>query len=365
MTRGRVVVALLLAAAALSGCSGSSGDAGASPSPTPSPSPAAATVWLCRPGLPQNPCEGDLDAAVLERDGRRRTVPFRPAAAPKVDCFYVYPTVSRAPSVNAPRTSAPEIVDAARAQAALFASVCRLFVPVYRQLTTTSLISGSFFDPAARALAQQDVTDAWHDYLAHDNGGRGVVLIGHSQGAMVLTRTVAAEMDEDPVVRRLLVSALLLGGQVTTATGKDAGGDFTNLPACRRAAQTGCVVGYSSFAEEPPATALFGRASAGRQVLCTDPTGLAGTPGVLHPYLPADRVGGGKGFLAYPGSLRASCRRTAAASWLQVTRPAGSRIPARWQAQQLGPDWGLHIGDVNLALGDLVAAVRLQTAAWR
>lgn len=363
MTRERAVVALLLAGA-LAGCTGSSGDdAGPSPVPSPSASAPSATVWLCRPGLAQNPCEGDLDTTVVQPGGTRQTQRFQGAPAPKVDCFYVYPTVSRAPSVNAPRTSAPEIVDAARAQAALFASVCRLFVPVYRQLTTGALISGSFFDPTARALAQQDVTDAWHDYLAHDNAGRGVVLIGHSQGAMVLTRTVAAEIDKDPVVRRRLVSALLLGGQVTTAAGKDTGGDFSNLPACRRPAQTGCVVGYSSFPGEPPATALFGRAAAGRQVLCTDPTVLGGTPGVLHPVLPANRVGGGEGFIAYPGSLRAQCRRTATASWLQVSRPTGSQIPA--QSQQLGPDWGLHVGDVNLALGDLVSAVRLQAAGWR
>ena len=361
MTRGRVAVALLLTGA-LSGCSGSARDAGPSPSPRPSASAASATVWLCRPGMPQNPCEGDLDTTVVQPTGRRQAEPFRPAPSPKIDCFYVYPTVSRAASVNAPRASAPEIVDAARAQAALFASVCRLFVPVYRQLTTTAQLSGRFFDPDARATAQRDVTDAWHDYLAHDNGGRGVVLIGHSQGAMVLTRAVVAEMDKDPVVRRLLVSALLLGGQVTTAAGKDAGGDFTNVPACRRPAQTGCVVGYSSFSTEPPVTALFGHAAQGRQALCTDPTVLGGTPGVLHPVLPADRVGGGDGFIGYPASLRAQCRRTATASWLQVSRPAGSQVPE--QPQQLGPDWGLHVGDVNLALGDLVAAVRLQSAAW-
>jgi hypothetical protein len=148
--------------------------------------------------MADNPCEGDLDTTVVQPDGSRRVVPLAPAKDPKVVCFYVYPTVSRASSVNAPKASAPEIVEAARAQAAPFSSVCRLFVPVYRQLTTTALVTGRYFDASAQAVAKQDVTDAWHEYLAHDNDGRGVVLIGHSQGAMVLTRTVAAEMDKDP-----------------------------------------------------------------------------------------------------------------------------------------------------------------------
>jgi hypothetical protein len=312
--------------------------------------------------MAKNPCEGDLDTTVVAPNGSRSTQPFRPAAAPKIDCFYAYPTVSQSSTVNAPLASAPEIVSTARAQAALFASACRLYVPVYRQLTTRSLVTGGFFDPDARALAQQSLTDAWHDYLAHDNQGRGVVLIGHSQGAMVLTRLIAAEIDKDPAVRRLLVSALLLGGQVTTAAGKDTGGDFTSVPACRRPGQTGCVIGYSSFTAEPPAGAFFGHASAGRQVLCTDPTVLGGTPGVLHPYLPADRVGAGRGFVAYPGALTGGCHHTAASSWLQVDRTPGSRIPQ--QREQLGPAWGLHVGDVNLALGDLISAVRLQAGAW-
>jgi hypothetical protein len=356
----RVMVVVVALTASLAACSSGSSP---SASPTVKPSPAEPAVWLCRPGMPANPCEGNLQTTVVAPDGKRSTQPFRPAADPKIDCFYAYPTVSRATTVNAPLEPAPELVTTARAQASLFASVCRLFVPVYRQLTTHALVSGSFFDPKARALAEASLADAWHDYLAHDNDGRGVVLIGHSQGAMVLTRLIADEIDRDPVVRRRLVSALLLGGQVTTAEGKDTGGDFTVIPACRRPAQTGCVIGYSSFATEPRSTAFFGHAAAGRQALCTDPSQLGGGNGLLHPTLPADRVGGGTGFVAYPGSLSGACHHTPAATWLQVARTPGSQIPE--QTEQLGPDWGLHVADVNLALGDLIRAVRLQAAGWK
>ena len=49
----------------------------------------------------------------------------------------------------------------------------------------------------AAAIAYGDVRDAWRDYLAHDNHGRGVVLIGHSQGAGMLTQLVKREIDNE------------------------------------------------------------------------------------------------------------------------------------------------------------------------
>ena len=52
---------------------------------------------------------------------------------------------------------------------------------------------------ASRALAYDDVRDAWNEYLAHDNHGRGVVLIGHSQGTRVLIQLVKEEIDGKPI----------------------------------------------------------------------------------------------------------------------------------------------------------------------
>ena len=52
-----------------------------------------------------------------------------------------------------------------------------------------------------RGLGYDDVRDAWNYYLQHDNHGRGVVLIGHSQGAYVLAALLAQEIDGKPVSR--------------------------------------------------------------------------------------------------------------------------------------------------------------------
>jgi alpha-beta hydrolase superfamily lysophospholipase len=49
------------------------------------------------------------------------------------------------------------------------------------------------------------------DYVKHFNAGRPVVLIGQSQGAIVLRRLISREIDRKPKVRALLISALLMG----------------------------------------------------------------------------------------------------------------------------------------------------------
>jgi hypothetical protein len=74
------------------------------------------------------------------------------------------------------------------AQFARFAAKCRLFAPMYRQVTLPALramIAGKPI-PVDRELGYNDVLAAWNYYLEHDNKGRGFVLVGHSHIALVL-----------------------------------------------------------------------------------------------------------------------------------------------------------------------------------
>ncbi len=254
------------------------------------------TVWLCRPNLADNPCATDRSATRVAADGSTSVERSeRPGKRP-VDCFYVYPTVSLQPTVNANRTIEPNVTGVAIAQASRYSAVCKVYAPVYRQLTIKAI--GGGITPQAAAIAFGDVRDAWRDYLAHDNKGRGVVLIGHSQGAGMLTQLVKREIDAKPTVRKLLAAAYLLGGNVVVPTGRDVGGDFAHVPACRKATQTGCVVAFSTFKQPPPADAIFGRvdtgfnqvrgASAARShVLCVNPAALRGGAAPVRAYFPA------------------------------------------------------------------------------
>ena len=91
-------------------------------------------------------------------------------------------------------------------------------------------IGGSPIAGRSAPSAYTDVLDAWNHYLQHDNNGRGVVLIGHSQGSGVLTQLIRNEIDGKPVQSRL-ISALLLGTSLAVPKGKDVGGAFQNVPA--------------------------------------------------------------------------------------------------------------------------------------
>jgi hypothetical protein len=358
----------------------------AGPSASASPAAPSNTVWLCRPGLADNPCESDLTTTVVSADGSTTTEAVAPAKVPPIDCFYVYPTVSAQQTTNATLDIDPEVRAVAVLQASRFSQVCKVYAPIYRQLTVSTLGKPGAATAADRALAHGGVLSAWQDYLANYNDGRGVVLIGHSQGTGMLTQLIASEIDPNPDIRGRLVSALLLAGNVTVAVGQDVGGDFQNIPACRSVDQTGCVVAYSSFIEPPPPDGVFGRVgvgpSSGRQVtgdlevLCVNPASLSGGTGPLEPYFLTTRLPGVFGadligspsaptpWLAYPGLYTAHCESSDGTNWLQVdaTSMAGDQ---RWVVSQtLGPTWGLHLVDVNIALGNLVDLVRQQAAAY-
>src|SRR6185295_12401902 len=152
------------------------------------------------------------------------------------DCFYVYPTVSTDPTPNSDMTAGAEENGVVRAQLARFASQCRVYAPLYRQATLTALRAAATATPMTvdRALGYNDVLDAWNHYLQRDNNGRGVVLIGHSQGSGVLTQLIRNEIDGKPVQSKI-ISALLLGTSLAVPTGKDVGGAFKSMPLCHSA----------------------------------------------------------------------------------------------------------------------------------
>src|SRR5262249_16430575 len=156
------------------------------------------TVWLCRPGVAGDPCTAGLDATVVPASGAR-TVKVRQAAAdPAFDCFYVYPTVSTETSANADLTVHPPPTAPPLHQASPLSQVCRVFAPMYRQITVGSLFNGAAIQSGVQQVAYRSLLAGWQDYLAHFNNGRPVVFIGHSQGAAMLIRLLSGEIDTNP-----------------------------------------------------------------------------------------------------------------------------------------------------------------------
>ena len=199
-------------------------------------------TWLCRPGR-KDSCTVDLSTTVVAADGKLSRETFKADPQAPIDCFYVYPTVSRDTTPNSDMNAGPEEHGVVRAQFARFGSQCKLFAPLYRQITLTALRAAMSGQPmtADRAMGYGDVAAAWRYYLEHDNKGRGVVLIGHSQGSGVLTQLIRNEIDGKPIQSQIL-SALLLGTNVAVPKDKDVGGAFQNMPLCKSASQIGCVI---------------------------------------------------------------------------------------------------------------------------
>jgi hypothetical protein len=337
----------------------------------------AKTHWLCKPGKADNPCDVSLNTTLVTPTGKKLGVRhIKPARHPKFDCFYVYPTVSDQKTGVANFHIDPELRSIALYQAAYYTSECRMYAPVYRQNTLASLLGQVKPTPQETAQIYLDVRDAWRDYLRHYNKGRGVVLIGHSQGTFLLRELITKEVDPKRKVRQRLISALLMGGNVLVKKGSDVGGDFKHVRACRKRSQTGCVIAFSTFGETPPTDAIFGRTSeAGDEVLCTNPAALGGGSAKItpvqprEPFAPGTTIAGAIGALGVPqpkvstawgetpNAYSARCS-TGAANALVITPLRGAPV---FRASPT-PSWGLHLVDANIALGNLVPLVRHQAA---
>jgi len=348
-----------------------------------------AKSWLCRPGQ-HDACDVDLTTTVIAPGGKLSRETWTADRNAPVDCFYVYPTVSTDVTPNSDMIADEAERNVIQQQFARFASKCRAYTPMYRQITLVGLrtiLSGS--GSLDHGLQYDDVRDAWNYYLEHDNRGRGFVLVSHSQGSFILSRLIREEIDGKPVQARM-VSAILIGTTLAVPQGKDVGGAFQHVRLCRSESQTGCVITYASFRSTapPPANTLFGKVTEqDMTAACTNPAALGGGSGELHAYLSTDGrtiVGSASPkpwvvparqidtpWVSVPGLLTAQCASNDNATYLEVTvhpDPSGGRtddiigdLRGNGGVQE---KWGLHLVDVNLAMGNLLDVVGQQSKAW-
>ncbi|MDB5679755.1 DUF3089 domain-containing protein [Sphingomonas bacterium] len=360
--------------------------------PIPAPDYNSDAGWLCRPGR-KDACAVDQNVTVIAATGKAKIVKFRADPVPLYDCFYVYPTVSLDASPNSDLNIGPEEKAVAASQAARFAAKCRVFAPMYRQVTLTALrdLMAGKATTADRKLAYLDVEAAWRNYLDRDNGGRGVVLIGHSQGAGILKQLVAGVIEQNADQRRKMIAAYLIGTNVAVPPGGDVGGDFQRVKLCKSVQQFGCVVTYTSFRADspPPENSRFARVAdkPGMVAACTNPAALGGGKAVT------DAIFGTKGaglasapmgpwttdnapvttpFVSVPGLISAECVSNGGFTYLAVTVNADPKDPRTDTVVgdvvvngTILKDWGLHLIDMPVEMGNLVGISEYQAAAWR
>jgi Protein of unknown function (DUF3089) len=397
------VVNRIAAALAFTAFFGYGTPASAQAQPPAPPQPAVAPMtpnnygdpktWLCRPGG-EDACAIDHTTTVVAADGKLTRETWKANPQAPIDCFYVYPTVSTDQTPNSDMTADPAETNVIKQQFARLASQCKPYAPLYRQVTLAGLrrvlAGGGGGTALERGPQYDDVRDAFNYYIQNDNKGRGFVLVGHSQGSFILAELIRQEIDGKPVQAHM-VSAILLGTVIGVPKGKDVGGSFKSVPLCHSASQIGCVITFASFRSTvpPPANTLFGKvADANMEAACTNPAALGGGSGELHAYL--DRSGGtitsrapqkpwvtpeqpiDTPFVSVPGLLTAKCTSNENASgYLEVTvngNPSDPRVDDIVGDLGAPPNvlanWGLHLVDVNLVMGNLLDIVGQQSKAY-
>ena len=355
------------------------------PQVAPAPDYSVESSWLCLPGR-KDICSTPVATTALNANGYGSTGRSAVAKDPPADCFYVYPTISNDKGLNSDLVVKEEI-GAAQSQFARFASVCRTFTPIYRQMTLGAVAAAAVGTDVTQAgeLAYSDIASAWRTYLAKYNKGRPFVLIGHSQGSIMLQELIKREIEGKPIARQM-VRAIIPGFNVLVPQGKLVGGTFKSTPLCSKPGERGCVMSWVSFREGnvPPEGAMFGWSAApGMTVGCTNPArpgsgtwepldsywytrssypvaggpitwSSEGTP--PSPYVRTEGLvagkcvnGGRRGYLAV---------RTIAAPGKRTTRIGGEvGIGGMFL-----PGWGMHLADMPIAQGDLVRQIADLTA---
>lgn len=348
--------------------------------PPTNPDPAG-NVWLCRPGLANNPCDGNMITTVVTANGVRSVHADTVPAKRRYDCFYLYPTNSIESTVNSDLTVQPSETSNAMDQASRFSKQCNVWAPMYKSITVNGLAQANSTDPGAYTVAYDSVLSAWTDFLANYDDGTPVIFIGHSQGSVMLIKLLEAQIDPNRTLRNLMVTAIIAGGNVTVPSGKTEGATFQNIPLCTSSDLSGCVIAYSSFPSQPPSNANFSipgqgislntgqTATTGVEVACVNPADVGGTgTGRLKTYWPlspplpipsmappAPTVT--TPWIEYPNQYTATCETAGNATWLQVT-PAGSKKDTRPLVTEIaGTTWGYHFQDINLSLGNLITDV--------
>jgi hypothetical protein len=346
----------------------------------PAPNYTIEKSWICLPGRTDT-CSTPLATTALNANGYGSTGRSSVAKDPPVDCFYVYPTVSQDQGLNSDLNVGEEI-GATQSQFARFASVCRPFVPVYRQMTLAAVATASAGGDVTKAgmIAYSDVANAWRTYLAKYNKGRPFVLVGHSQGSLMLQELIKREIEGKPVAKQM-VRAIIPGFDVFVPQGKLVGGTFKSTPLCSRAGETGCVMSWVSFREgnQPPEGAMFGWAPVGMTVGCTNPAAPGSTK-----WEPLDSywftrssypVEGGpiqwssegtapSPYVRVNGLVAAECVNDGRRGYLAVrtiATPGGKRTNRRPGEVGIGgiflAGWGMHLADMSIGQGDLIREI--------
>jgi hypothetical protein len=163
----------------------------------------------------------------------------------KVDVFFIHPTSyfkkkSWNAYLNDEELNKKTDNGSIKFMATVFNGSCKVYAPRYRQAALESFTRDTANGRKALALAYEDVKAAFKYYLEHYNNGRPIIIASHSQGTWHAVKLLADFFDNDPVLRKKLVAAYVIGGPARVNA-------YKNIPMCDSAGQIGCYMGWRTF----------------------------------------------------------------------------------------------------------------------
>jgi len=213
-------------------------------------------MWYSRPGLGvTDPSRWQPAFAAEEGDGPAPSPSptAAPSAAPDAPVppfavFFVHPTsyFERA-QWNAPledQTAQDRARLFLRGLASPFNQAAEIWAPRYRQATFGAFLTDEPEADQAINAAYRDVRQAFAYFLESIGPDMPVVLAGHSQGAAHVLRLLHDDIAGSPAQQRIAM-VYTVGWPVSIAHDLPA----LPLPACATPDQSGCIVGWASFAE--------------------------------------------------------------------------------------------------------------------
>jgi hypothetical protein len=250
------------------------------PPPASGPDYVRVENWLNLPDtVPPGPAEWSPKGAPAEADEPR-----------SVAVFYIHPTTylerDRWNALLGHRESQDRAALFVRSQASAFNAAGRIYAPRYRQAAFGAFLDTSENATKALDLAYSDVARAFERFLAQEPDAP-IVLAGHSQGALHLTRLLRDRIAKDAKLRSRIVAAYVVGWPISTAADVPAMG----LSACAKPDEARCLLSWQSFSEPANtdlvtdvfegSTGFNGQKRRRQDMLCVNP--VTGSPAPSAP----------------------------------------------------------------------------------
>jgi len=348
-------------------------------------------MWYSRPGIgtddpsryqpaiaeTQNPLPHSEDEGTLveqaSKAGSRRIAQDEQEEAPPFAVFFVHPTSYIPTNIDSDiRWNAAlddeEAQDRAklflRGLASPFNRAAEIWAPKYRQAAVGAFLTDKPQAQQAIDAAYRDVEQSFDYFLETVDKDRPIVLAGHSQGSLHLLRLLRERIKGRPVEDRI-AAVYAVGWPISL----DHDLPVLPLPACERANESGCILSWSSFADDGDPTQLLKRfrASPGfdgkprgdTPILCVNPiTGFANSTAPADDnkgtLVPSEDLTSGE---LVPGAVGARCDKQGI---LRIGDP-----PAMGSAVLPGENY--HVYDIPLfwrnVQEDVVTRVREWAAA--